>query len=107
MAMLDVEIRRHLARYLSGEITLRAFQDWFTPQTWDIEHSEDRDAEEAAKKVALALAEFSRGHWDEASLRRELLPLVQNYSVEPWPHRGALSLRRPGNVTEARLRYAG
>ncbi len=34
---LDYIIREQLAKYLVGEVSLREFEDWFFPETWDVD----------------------------------------------------------------------
>lgn len=77
---LDLEIREWLARYLAGEISLRAFQEWFLPIAWNVEESENPGAVELAYDIELRLFEFSNGDWTEDELRRLLRPFVQNYT---------------------------
>jgi len=34
---LDFNVRERLAEYLAGEISLHEFEDWFFPETWDVD----------------------------------------------------------------------
>lgn len=77
----DLEIRAKLAEYLAGQISLDRFQQWFVPETWDIENSRDVIASDLAHEIQLRLAEFSDNHWTEGELRRRLSPLTESYSV--------------------------
>ena len=76
-ALNELEIRRWLTRYLSGEISLREFEDWFVPVSWDVEKTENNFAIELAHTIELRLAEFSSGHRSEDDLQSSLRPLVQ------------------------------
>lgn len=85
---LDIEIRRHLASYLVGEISLQDFEDWFVPSSWDIIHSRNQSAITLVYEIELWLAEFSDGFWSEEELKNHLKPLVNNYLIDlapvPW-----------------------
>lgn len=76
---LDVAIRDWLARYLAGEIDLRAFQEWFVPTSWNQTGQGDARLDELIGEIELRLAELSSGHRTETELRRFLVPLVTNY----------------------------
>lgn len=76
---LSLEIRERLADYLSGAMTLEEFKDWLVGATWDIEACGDRDAIDLTYEIKLILAEQSTPREDEASLRTQLLPHVQQY----------------------------
>lgn len=73
---LSLEIREQLSRFLRGETSLHAFQEWFTSRTWNIEDSEDRSAQDLAYEIELRLAEFLNGHWTMSDLRGLLKSLV-------------------------------
>jgi hypothetical protein len=62
--------------YASGEISLREFQDWFIPATWDTQRVGDPDAVRVIRRVQLALAEFSSGDRTEPELRAELIVIA-------------------------------
>ena len=78
---LELEIRDWLARYLSGEITLSEFRDWFIPATWDVESSGDFGAENFSYDLELLFSEFRSGHRTEQELKTLLMPEVVTYSV--------------------------
>ena len=78
---LSFQINAHLCRYLTGEISLIEFQEWFIPSTWNVEHSQDPYAVELAANIHLLLAEFSNGDWTEEELRAKLAPLTIRYTV--------------------------
>ena len=77
----DLEIRGKLADYLSNQIPLDEFKEWFIPATWHIEESGNGFACDLANEIHLRLAEFSNGHWTENELRRVLSPLIESYAV--------------------------
>jgi len=78
---LDIEIRDRLASYIVGEISLKDFEDWFVPVSWNIIHSGNLSAINLAYEVELWLAEFSDGYWSEDELKEHFKPLVMNYIV--------------------------
>ena len=59
-SQIDQAIQRHLLQYLSGEIELHQFEDWFVPMLWDIDEY-DECAREMAGRVHILIAEFSHG----------------------------------------------
>jgi hypothetical protein len=79
----DREIRRWLAAYLAGEISLSAFEDWFVPATWDLHRSDDPVPNALAGEIKLRLAEFSSGHWTEDELKERLHHLAPRWFREP------------------------
>ncbi len=78
---LDLEIRDRLASYLVGEISLKDFEDWFVPVSWNIIHSGNLSAINLVYEVELWLAEFSDGYWSETELKEHCKPLLMNYLV--------------------------
>ena len=67
---VSMKIREELGKYLSGEISLQEFQDWFVPETWDIHKSGDQEGIELAREVELRLAEYTNGHRTESELKQ-------------------------------------
>ena len=65
------EIDKHLRAYLSGSSSLRTFEDWFLPATWNLHVEEDPVAGALSAEVSLRLAEFDDNHLDEQELRDE------------------------------------
>jgi len=78
---LQLEIRTELAKYLASELTLRAFEDWFVPASWNVHQTGNAGDADLVYTIELHLSEFSRGHWTENELRALLLPLVTDYRV--------------------------
>jgi hypothetical protein len=67
MAGKSTEIRRKLRDLVDGRVSVREFQAWFVPATWEL--NEDGTAtEELAAEIELRLAEFSNGHRTEDEL---------------------------------------
>ena len=75
--MLELEIRQRLINYLLDRISLREFQEWFIPNTWDIHLSgEPQGAIALTNDIELRLSEFSSGHLPEVQMRREFSQLL-------------------------------
>src|SRR5712692_6815584 len=66
---LDFNIRERLATYLAKEISLHEFEDWFFPETWDVDQLGDLALTNLVYGIKLRLAEFSNGDWTEDELR--------------------------------------
>lgn len=84
--MIDSEIRENLSRYLEGAISLREFEDWFLPGTWNIHRLGDQSAQNLAYGIGLLLAEFSNRDWTENELRQQLKAYIDSHpsSAELW-----------------------
>lgn len=84
---LDYNIREQLADYMAGKLSLREFEDWFFPETWDIDEIENADNQTSTNLanlvygIKLRLAEFSHGDWTEVELRSMLLSILEKYVV--------------------------
>ena len=86
------EIRDHLRQYLSREITLDDFRDWFDAETWDIIDKCPAATQQLAGEIELRVAEFTNGHRTEDDLRTTLQPLldperVANHASPKGSHR--------------------
>jgi hypothetical protein len=79
------EIRRRLADWLDGNTSLREFEDWFVPNTWDLHLSGDVEAEEITDEIELSLFEYSDGTRSSSELREALTrishPLIGHNSI--------------------------
>jgi hypothetical protein len=78
---LDAEIRHYIYRYLTGEIDLPAFEDWFVGATWDAIGAAPAPLASLVGAVELALAEYTSGHADIAELRNDLRQAMQTMIV--------------------------
>ncbi|MBI4507981.1 MAG: hypothetical protein HY691_20840 [Chloroflexi bacterium] len=74
---LDVQIRAYVARYLSGDLTLRELQEWLAPVSWNIHRAGNQTAMDLAYDIELSLAEYTNGDWTEDELKDLLRPLVE------------------------------
>jgi hypothetical protein len=82
---LDFNIRERLASYLAKEISLRAFEDWFVPETWDVDQLGDLALMNLVYGIKLRLAEFSHGDWTENELRSLLRPFIEQFDIDNPP----------------------
>lgn len=82
---LDFNIREQLARYLAKEISLREFEDWFFPETWDVDQIGDLALMNLVYGIKLRLAEFSHGDWTENELRSLLRPFIEKFDLDNSP----------------------
>ncbi len=80
---LDFDIREQLSEYLVGKISLQEFEDWFFPETWDIDQKNDLALESLVYGIKLRLAEFSNKDWTESELHSLLLPFVERHILAP------------------------
>ena len=67
MAIQAAEIRQRVRELVDGRVSLREFQAWFLPATWELSEAEPI-AEDLTAEIELRLAEFSNGHWTESEL---------------------------------------
>jgi hypothetical protein len=66
---LEFSIREQLASYLANQISLNEFEDWFFPETWDIDQTNDVALLNLVYGIKLLLAEFSNHDLTESELR--------------------------------------
>ena len=78
---LELEIRDRLSAYLAGETSLRDFEDWFFPKTWDVDKLDDPALLDLVYQIKLDWAEFSNGDWSEKDLRDMLKSLVEKFTI--------------------------
>ncbi len=84
---LESQIRQKLGQYLAGLITLREFEEWFSPATWDVENSGEPAAATLTWEIELRLAEYSNGHRTDGELRELLQKAVEARTARPPSHR--------------------
>ena len=73
-------IQEQLGRFVSGDLALEKFRDWFTPATWNIDDESTEDARELSYEIEHRLAEFTHGDWDEQELKLLLRPFAERRS---------------------------
>lgn len=84
--LFDHEIREHLARYLAGEITLQAFEDWFVPASWNVHRSGNDEAARLTYEIEAVLLQAAAERWPEQRVKDRLAPFVENYTVTLGEH---------------------
>ena len=82
---LDFSIRERLASYVANETSLREFEDWFFPETWDADQLDNMALTNLVYGIKLRLAEFSHGDWTEKELRTLLRTFVERYEIIAFP----------------------
>jgi len=70
------QLRKQLGKVISRDTTVRDFEDWFLPATWDLSEKADPTAFALVADVRLALAEFDRGDLTENELLDKLAKLT-------------------------------
>lgn len=83
--MLDLEIRTHLADYVSKRTSLGEFEEWFIPETWDVENQGNDAARDLTLAVMRLLVKHSNGDLTESGLRRDLGILSRTYWFDQAP----------------------
>ena len=70
------QIREQLALFLSQNLSLDAFEDWFVQNTWNIHKSGSVAAEDVTFAIQESLAEYSSQHLNEQELYNELARIL-------------------------------
>ncbi len=78
---LDFNIREKLAEYLAGKISLDEFEDWFFPETIEVDQKSPLALIKLVYGIKLSLAEFSHGDWSERDSRSLLRSLLEEHIV--------------------------
>lgn len=77
--MDEIRVRRFVASYIAGEITLADLDREIAPLAWAVGASPD--LRELVNAVELRIDEFSSGACDEQQLRDSLRPFLTGYTV--------------------------
>jgi hypothetical protein len=72
------QIRRYLADWLAGRISLSQFEDWFVPATWNIQGSEN--LVNFVDEIELNLSEYSGGYLSKQQLRSAMLSAQREFA---------------------------
>jgi hypothetical protein len=72
------EIRDHLEKLLSGEVSLDDFESWFVPYTWNIHKHGNAEAQQLVYAIEHRLSEFND---DCEDLRRSLADILSAQPV--------------------------
>ena len=74
----EMELRQELARCLHRECSIKDFEEWFVPRSWDFNAASD-SLRDLVAQIELALAEFANGDWSELELRRHFNATLTYY----------------------------
>lgn len=69
----------HVRQWLAGGISLREFEDWFVPETWNVHSSGDSELESLVDEIELNLSEYSDHVLNADELRREMANAIRPF----------------------------
>lgn len=72
-------IRTRLRSYLSGDISLEAFEDWLIDATEGADRANQREIIRLRAAINLQIAEYTGGFMNEVQLRERLETLAPNW----------------------------
>lgn len=82
--MLDLEIRKRLARYNAKRLKLADLDDWLNTESWEV-RSEPVETQRLLFDAMRLIAEHDNGDWTEPELRQKLGALSRLYWFEQAP----------------------
>ena len=88
----EFELRQELTRYLMCQRSLKDFEDWFVPRSWNFSQNATPSLQKLVSQIELAIAEFSNGDWSEVELRQQFGILMTNYEIDYHPFSGETSV---------------
>jgi hypothetical protein len=74
---LLTELQDRLLAYVRGQITLRMFEEWFVPVTWDVHDEDDARLVALRNLIDARIAGYTSGDWTEEELRDFLRPIAE------------------------------
>jgi hypothetical protein len=83
--MLDTEIRRHLGLYAANDLSLGEFEEWFIPETWDVERQPNESLRDLTLAIMRLLVKCSIGQLTEGELRRDFGILSRDHWFNQVP----------------------
>ncbi len=104
---LDYNIREHLATYLAGEISLHEFEDWFFPETWNVDQADNLALTNLVYQIKLRWAEFSNGDWTGGELRSMLRSLLEKHILTETPFQVVFGTSNRSFQIPISIRYSG
>jgi len=84
----EIELRRELGRYLKTQCSLKEFEDWFVPRSWNFNQNSNPSLQRLVSEIELSMAEFNNGDWTDHELRQQFGNLLTNYEFEYRPFGG-------------------
>ena len=97
----ELEVRKHLVRFLSNEISLDDFEDWLVSKSWDMHQDSAQQAQKLVGAIELRLAEYSESHIDLETLHRELIPFATEVNIFVSYHKAPIVIAASSSVTIA------
>jgi hypothetical protein len=72
-----LQIRESFSKFLDGTVSPAEFEDWFVPQTWNIQSSRDSAAESLLDEIQTLISGYTSGQLSEPEFRDSLLRFVR------------------------------
>ena len=79
--LTQAEVRQQLAAFLQNRLSLDDFEDWLADRSWNMHQDSPLVAQQLVASIELPLFEYSSGHRDLSSLRRELRGLLDQINL--------------------------
>jgi hypothetical protein len=86
----EIELRRELGRYLKNQCSLKEFEVWFVPRSWNFDQKSNPSLRNLVAQIELSLAEFNNGDWTENELRQQFGIFMTTCEIEYRPFDGEI-----------------
>ena len=73
---LEKQIRTKMGRFVGGKVSLRDFNRWFTPATWDVDEA-PASLRELVYNVKALIDDYDNKRLSKSALRQQLSLLYQ------------------------------
>src|SRR5258708_113549 len=77
---LERRVRQRLARFVTGQESLRKFNAWFIPATWDVDQAA-ASLRDLVYGVKARLDEYDDGYVTKDQLKQKLSLILQSYRL--------------------------
>lgn len=82
-SFLEQRIKSHIRLYLTGNITLDEFTEWFITETWDVEQqTNSKETKELIYEIDNALIQLSQEHISQDEFKDILSSFIEDRSEE-------------------------
>jgi hypothetical protein len=81
------EICNKTSDLVQEKISLREFESWFVPATWNLHLSNDPDAQALADAIDLNISEYTSGLLTQDELRKELAAAIRPFELKARAYR--------------------
>ena len=78
----DLELRHKLLQFLKNEFSLKEFEEWFVPRSWQFNENATPALKSLVGDIELLLAEYSNKDWTQEELRAKIAPLINTYRAD-------------------------